>query len=143
MAIFSSEMPTVKHHIDELGFWDSCRNKQLVFQACGTCKTLRHPPTPMCAHCHSTHVVWREATGPAILFSYTVVHHPSHPAVRANLPYVVAVIEFPKMDGVRLITNIVDAPARLQIGTPMELLWDPVEDDMYLPRFRSKERHES
>lgn len=76
-------------------FWAHCNQRSLRFQGCADCGKLRHPPTPMCPHCQSTRVKWVEAPDTGTLFTYTVIHHAAHPAVKDQLPYVVAVIEFP------------------------------------------------
>ena len=34
-------------------FWDAARDGRLMGQRCEGCGRLRHPPRPMCPHCHS------------------------------------------------------------------------------------------
>jgi uncharacterized OB-fold protein len=73
------------------------------------------------------------------VFSYTVIHHPAHPGVAASVPYNAALVEFPGLDGVRLLTNIVDAESdQLHIGIAVELFWEP-HGSSFLPRFKRVE----
>lgn len=73
----------------------------------------------------------------AVIYSYTVVRHASHAAVIEKLPYVVAVVEFPMMPGVRLISNLTDMdPEQVKIGMRCTLWWDDIGGDMFVPRFR-------
>ena len=137
MAFFPDDMPRPVPTMDDAGFWAGCSEKVLRFEACADCGTLRHPPTPVCPVCRSTAVEWRDAPEEAEVYTYTVVHHASHPAVKSRLPYVGAVVIFPQMPGVRLVTNITDCdPSSISIGMPVRLWWDDIGGGMYVPRFR-------
>lgn len=137
MSYFSAEMPGVEPNMDDAGFWAACNERRLAFQACADCGVLRHPPTPMCAACHATRVTWVDAPQRAEVYTFVVVHHASHPAVTPNLPYVVAVVSFPELPGVRLVTNITEiAPEAVHIGMEVDLWWDALDDGTFLPRFR-------
>lgn len=137
MALFPDDMPGVDPGFDDAAFWEHCRNQSLKFQTCGSCGTPRHPPGPVCPACQSLDVVWRGAPAPAELYSFTVVHYASHPAVKQNLPYVVGLVTFPDLPGVKLVTNITEVdPADVEIGMALTLWWDDVGDGMFLPRFR-------
>lgn len=137
MSYFPTEMPALEPNWEDREFWKACAERRLAFQACGRCNTVRHPPTPMCPKCQSTEIVWMDAPSTARIFTFTVAHHASHPAVAANLPYVIAVVEFPTLQGVRLVTNITDvAPATVRIGQVVQLWWDDIGDGMQVPRFR-------
>jgi uncharacterized OB-fold protein len=136
MALFPAEMPAPEPNLDEMGFWQGCAERQLRFQACARCHSLRHPPTPICSKCHSVEQTWRNAPAHATIFSFTEIHHASHPAVASNLPYIVAVVEFETLPNVRLVTNILGIPAsELAIGDVVELTWDRISDELFLPRF--------
>jgi uncharacterized OB-fold protein len=137
MAYFSPEMPAPHPNMDDAGFWDACREQRLRFQACGSCGAVRNPPAPICGQCHSTETTWVGAPSRAALYTFTVVHHASHSAVVGQLPYVAAVVEFPELPGVRLISNVTGVgPAELRIGMPLQLWWDDIGDGMMVPRFK-------
>jgi len=137
MSYFPADMPGLEETMDDAEFWEFCAKRDLRFQACADCGALRHPPSPICANCHSTKVEWRKAPDEALIYTFTVVHHAGHPAVKSNLPYVIGLVEFPELPGVRLVTNITDIPpSSVKIGMKVCLWWDDIGDGMYAPRFR-------
>jgi uncharacterized protein len=136
MAYFPDEMPAPEPNADDAPFWSLCAERKLCFQACARCNTLRHPPRPICAKCLSVESKWVPAPAEAVVYTFTVVHHASHPAVASKLPYIVAVVEFPSLPGVRLVTNITDKPpSALCIGMHVRLWWDDIAEHIYIPRF--------
>ena len=80
---------------------------------------------------------WQPASGRAEVFTYTVVHHPSHEAVKPVLPYNIAVVAFPELNGVRLVSNVIDVgPNDMQVGMKVRLVWEEHTAGVFLPRFR-------
>jgi uncharacterized OB-fold protein len=72
----------------------------------------------------------------AHLFSYTLVYHPVSELVRERVPYNIAIVGFPGLDGVRLISNIIGVgPQDIRIGMELGLFWDVADNGMALPRF--------
>lgn len=140
MAYFPDTMPRPTPTMDDSGFWEACKARTLRFQCCADCGTPRHPPTPMCGKCRSVNVKWVDAPDDAEVYTYTVIHHASHPAVAGKLPYVGAVVVFPALPGVRLVSNVTDcAPSSVRIGMKLDLWWDDIGDGMFVPRFRPRE----
>jgi uncharacterized OB-fold protein len=81
--------------------------------------------------------MWKQAAGSAEVYTHTTIHHASHESVKPSLPYVVSVVTFPDVPGVRLVTNITDVdPKQVHIGMPVQLWWDAIGDGMYIPRFK-------
>lgn len=137
MSYFSELMPAPAPNMDDALFWEHCAQRQLRFQACERCDKPRHPPQPVCSNCHSFEQVWVDAPSDARVYTYTVVHHAGHEAIASRLPYVVAVIEFPALAGVRLVSNVTDVdPRQMYIGMPLQLWWDDIGDRIHIPRFR-------
>ena len=89
------------------------------------------PVKPRCIECFSGDVEWAGADGRAVLYSFAVVHQ-RYPGF--DEPYVVATVE--TLEGVRFNTSIVADPGELEIGMPLEVVFDPVSDDVVVPRFR-------
>jgi uncharacterized OB-fold protein len=90
------------------------------------------PVKPRCVACFSADVEWAPASGRAVLYSFAVVHQ-RYPGFEE--PYVVATVETP--EGVRFNTSIAEAdPGELVIGMPLEVVFDPVSDEVVVPRFR-------
>jgi uncharacterized OB-fold protein len=82
---------------------------------------------------------WVDAPTDARVYSFTWIHTAGHPAVSDSLPYNVAVVEFPALPGVRLISNVVDvAPGELATGDTLILIWERVGESRVVPRFRKR-----
>ena len=134
---FPPELSIGPPNVDTQPFWDACRRRELRFQRCRSCRRFRHPPIPGCPHCGSGDVEWVPVSGNGRIFSYTLVHHPTMPALASHVPYNVIVVEFPDAPGVRLISNLLDVGTDgIEIGMAVTLVWDPVAPDLFLPRFR-------
>jgi uncharacterized OB-fold protein len=123
--------PGVSH--DNAFFWEGVARRELRIQRCTGCGRLRHPPGPMCPHCHS--LAWDSvrARGRGKVFSFVVAHHPAIPPFQ--YPHVVVLVELE--EGTRLVSNLVGvAPAEVRIGMPVEVEFTEVEPDVLLPLFR-------
>jgi uncharacterized OB-fold protein len=132
-------LPGPTPSIDDAPFWQSCHDRALRFQRCAACRRFRHPPGPGCPACTSLASTWEPASDDARLFSFTVVRHAVSQALVAHVPYNVAVVEFPAIGGVRLISNVTDVPpAELRIGLPLVLDWQVAPNGVPLPRFRRR-----
>lgn len=130
---------TPEPDIDDQPFWDHCRNRTLMFQRCPECHTFRHPPRPVCPRCRFIGAEWLPARGEPRIYSYTVVHHAVNLEFKAAVPYVVVVAEFPDCDGVRLISNIINADiSEIRIGVPLRLTWGASDAGHPLPIFEIK-----
>lgn len=129
-------LPSPQPTLDDEPFWANLALRRLTFQACGSCGRFRHPPVPLCPHCQSTVIEWREAPPRGRIFTFTEVCYAAHDAVAAALPYNVSVVEFPECGGVRLITNVIGPSEEIAIGAEVELFWDEIEGQSPLPRFR-------
>jgi uncharacterized protein len=113
-------------------FFAGAARGELMLQRCRTCSAFMWPVKPRCVECFSGDVEWAPAGGRAVLYSFAVVHQ-RYPGF--DEPYVVATVETP--EGVRFNTSIVGAdPEDLKIGLPLEVVFDPVSDDVVVPRFR-------
>jgi uncharacterized OB-fold protein len=117
-------------------FWEACAGHRLIVQRCTRCGAHRHPPRPLCRHCQGREHEWFESAGRGEIFSYTVAHHPVHPAVRDQVPYGVIVVRLDDCPDVLLTSNLVDAPIEaLRVGLRVRLIWDDVAEGVALPRF--------
>ncbi len=130
--------PTLVEH---LAFWRHCAQGELRFQRCDGCAVWRHPPSPLCPRCGSTQARWALASNDAELFSYTVVHHAASAALQHAVPYNIAIVAFPSLGMLRLVSNVIDAtPEQLRIGMALELVWQRVDAGRQLPLFKRVHR---
>ena len=124
----------------ERGFWEGTRSHELRIQRCSDCKKYRHPPSPMCPHCHSMNYEWPGTNGQGQVYSLVVVHHPVHRAIgeKEQVPYNICLIELEEQEGLRIVSNVLDVPQdEISIGMPVEVTFIPTVDDpnVVLPMF--------
>ena len=137
VAYLPSDVPLPNPDPWEKRFWGFCGERSLRFQACADCGHVRHPPMPYCSVCRSPAEKWLEASDDAELFTYTVIHHANHPALKDTVPYNAALVVFPALQSVRLVTNIVGCTNdELKIGMPLTLVWEEPRPGKVLPRFK-------
>ena len=116
-------------------FWDAARSHQLVVQRCDGCGTLRHYPQLRCAQCLGADYSWVSSSGRGAVFSYTVTHQAFDTGWADRVPYAVATIELE--EGVRMVSDLPASDTdRVEIGAPVEVFFDDVDDELTLPRFR-------
>jgi len=116
-------------------FYGYCRQGELRFQRCDSCRAWRHVPRELCAECGSWDWSWERSSGRGRVFSWTVVARALHPAFQADTPYAAVIVELE--EGVRLLTHISDVPAdALSIDLPVEVHFNAVSPDVTLPCFR-------
>jgi uncharacterized OB-fold protein len=118
-------------------FWDAAAEHRLVVQRCTDCQRLRMPPTPFCPACRSQACEWPELSGRGVIYSFTIVATAVTPRHADHVPYVPALIEPLDAPGVRLVSNVVDAPlAAIRIGAEVEVVWQDGPAGLSVPRFR-------
>lgn len=118
---------------DNAFFWEGVEKGRLLIQRCASCERLRHPPGPMCPHCHSLEWDTLEASGRGRVFSFVVAHHPEIPPF--EYPNLIVLVELE--EGTRLVSNLVGVdPADAEIGMPVEVAFTRVDPELVLPLFR-------
>jgi uncharacterized protein len=121
---------------DSAVFWDAAAGRQLVAQRCSGCDALRHPPRPMCPHCHSLEFQAAQLSGTGTLYSYAVLHHPRNPAF--DYPVLAALVDLD--EGIRMVSNLVDVePAGIEIGMRLEVTYAQAAGEQWVPVFRPAE----
>jgi uncharacterized OB-fold protein len=134
---FPDSMPPALADATSLPWWQAASEHRLVVQRCSSCGRTRLPPAPLCPECRATESDWKELPGRGEVYTYTVVHRPI--AAGQELPYLIAVIALEEAGGVRIISNLVGVePGRVEIGMPVELVWEDMSAELALPRFRPR-----
>ncbi|MHA3020364.1 thiolase C-terminal domain-containing protein [Mycobacterium sp. BMJ-28] len=114
-------------------FWTSGADGRLRIQECQSCKSLIHPPAPICRYCRSQDLGVRAVSGRGTLAGVSVNHRFGFPDLPP--PYVIAEVAVAEDPRVRLTTNIVDCdPEKLELGQPVEVAFQQ-HDDVWLPVF--------
>lgn len=116
---------------DDQFFWDGVAAGKLLLERCASCKTKRHPPSPMCGVCLSTEREAFEASGRAAVHSWIGSRHPSEPDAE---PRIVVLVDLE--EGLRMVSNLQDvAIADVYPGMPVEVCFAEIDGTM-LPQFR-------
>lgn len=114
-------------------FWTSGADGHLRFLRCDACGYWIHPPGPICPVCHSKALAPEAVAGTAVLHTYTVNRQAWLPGF--DPPYVVAIVELPEQEGLRLTTNLVNcALDDVRIGMLVRVVFEQWED-VWLPLF--------
>lgn len=115
-------------------FWDGAKRGELCLQRCDECRHVYFPPRPFCPRCGCREVSVFAASGRAKLYSYVINHLPS-PGFEP--PFAIAVVELE--EGPRMMSNIVDCPQTpqaLELDMALEVTFERLDEDLYLPQFR-------
>jgi len=115
-------------------FWQGTASGELRLQRCRDCEEVYFPPRPFCPACASKRIEVFAASGRAALHSYVINHLP-HPAFDG--PYSIAVVALE--EGPRMLTNIINVeqtPEALQLDMPLEVVFEPLTDEITLPYFQ-------
>jgi uncharacterized OB-fold protein len=78
---------------------------------------------------------WAKLSGKGEVYSYIVVRRQYHPAFVPEIPYVVAIIV--TEEGIHLLSNVIGVkPDAVTIGMPVEVVFDDVDPQFSLPKFK-------
>src|SRR5262245_1563322 len=122
-------------------FWNAAAEHRLVLQRCRSCLKLQYPPEVCCVHCQAEEFEPAEVSGRGVIYSYAVVDRPLHAGFVNALPYLVVLVELDEQPGLRILTNLIDAPegTKLSCGMPVEVAYED-RGSVTLPQFRLSER---
>ncbi|GAA1900119.1 Zn-ribbon domain-containing OB-fold protein [Streptantibioticus ferralitis] len=129
---------------DGAPFWEFAARGELRVQVCGACGRLRFPPRPCCPHCQSFDSAWRAMSGRGRIWSYVLPHPPLLPGYAAQAPYNAVIVELAEDPGIRLVGNVVAAPAaalnsvdtsRLRIGAAVRACFHEIPEGVTVPRW--------
>lgn len=115
-------------------FFAGCAEGVLRLRRCRPCGR-HHAPTRAACDCGAADFEWVGTSGRGTVFSYTIVHRAPDPAFRADLPYVIAIVEFD--EGGRLMSNLVNcAPDTVRIGMPVQAVFETVAEGVGVAKFQ-------
>jgi uncharacterized OB-fold protein len=115
-------------------FWQAAREHRLAIMRCRDCGKHFFYPREFCPFCHRAAVEWVNASGRGKIYSFTIARRPAGPAFKADVPYVIALVELE--EGPRLMTNIVTKEVdRIRIGQAVTAVFDDVTAEVTLVKF--------
>ena len=116
-------------------FWDAVRQHELKLQRCEACRAFWFPPSNICPECLSDRWAWTPVSGRGTVFSFVVMRRVYHPGFKDDVPYNATLVALE--EGPRLMSNVVDCSNdEIQVGMPVEVVFDDVTDGVTLPKFR-------
>jgi uncharacterized OB-fold protein/acyl dehydratase len=117
---------------DNKWWWEGADNGKCLIQRCKSCKTLRHPPRPMCGECQSIEWDTIESTMEGEVFSFVEMSYPKFPGYQ--YPLLCAVISL--SEGTRIVSNLVGVePEKVFIGMKVKGKVEQVDEATMLPQF--------
>ncbi len=135
--MFVIEKPLPRPTEDSAAYWEAAHRGELRMQRCSECGHVRFPPALLCPRCLSEAAAWVQLSGRGTVFSWIVVHQSQHPAFNADAPYNVTIVELE--EGPRLHTTLIGCGNDdIHIGMPVEVVFDKVNDEVTLPKFRPR-----
>jgi uncharacterized OB-fold protein len=118
---------------DSAFFWEGASRGELLIKQCDACKTLWHPPRPMCPKCHATRMVPARMSGRGVVYSWAMPIHP-FPHGFATPP-IVALIDL--AEGPRVVSNVVGIdPRKMREGLAVTVEFEPTAGGNAVPVFR-------
>lgn len=118
-------------------YWNKAKVGELWLRHCMACEETYFYPRDICPACFSRETVWIRSAGKGVLHTFSIVHRAPHPAFKGDVPYVVALVEVE--GGARIPTNLIGVeatPEIIKIGMPVEVVFDQLTEDIFLPKFQ-------
>ena len=133
MTTYNKPLPQPDAVTEE--FWKAAKRHELLIQHCQSCNEHIFYPREVCPHCLSSNLEWVKANGRGKVYSFTVVRRAAHPGFKADLPYILALIELE--EGPRMTSNIVNCKIEdVRIDMPVTVVFDDVTSEVTLVKFK-------
>jgi hypothetical protein len=109
-------------------FWAAAGKGKLLYGFCNACKEPHYYPRRICPFCFSDDVDWKEASGRATVYTYSIMRR------TPTGPFAIAYVTL--AEGPSLLTNIVDSDLdAIRIGGAVKLVFKPSEGGAPVPFF--------
>ena len=110
-----------------------------MLQRCRACSRYQFPAVEFCPECLAAELEWVDASGKAEVFSYVVIHQSYDPYFSQRVPY--AVVEVKLEEGPLMTSSVIDCdPSEIEIGMPLSVVFERLNDTIALPAFRTTAR---
>ena len=126
MSEFSRPMPVPTPTSQP--FWDALAEHKIRIQYSPSAQRYVFYPRILAPGTLADDLQWREISGAAALYSYTVAHRPVAPHFADAVPHIIAVAQWD--EGPRFATEIINAePAELRVGMRVQPVFVDVPDE--------------
>ena len=110
-------------------YWEGTRNETLNVQRNPATGVYQWPPQWITYDTQSFDIEWVEVAPKGVIYSWTRVWHPIHPAIKDAVPYLVVIVELPHAGGIRMLGNLLGDPLQdVQIGAEVEAAFEHHND---------------
>lgn len=110
-------------------YWDGARNEKLTVQRNPATGTYQWPPQWIAYDTQTFELEWVEVPSKGVIFSWTRVWHPVHPALQNAGPYIIVIVELPQAGGIRMLGNLLGDPRQdVEIGAEVEAVFEHHDD---------------
>ncbi|MEE1864991.1 bifunctional OB-fold nucleic acid binding domain-containing protein/MaoC family dehydratase [Pseudomonas auratipiscis] len=107
-------------------FWEGLKAQRLLVQQCNVCEHWVFYPRRHCPKCLAHDLAWREVSGGASLYSFTIARIATLPDFADEMPQKLAVIELD--EGVRINTTLVGLEEeQIRIGMRLQPVFAEVD----------------
>jgi len=107
-------------------YFAAAKEGRLLLKHCEACGKTHHYPRAICPFCWSDKVQWKEASGLATVYTYSVT--------RRGSPYCIAYVTLE--EGPTMMSNIVDCDLdKIRIGDRVRVTFKPTEGGWAIPMF--------
>ena len=116
-------------------FWEACRRHEFVLARCRASGRWHWPAVsdPV----DGLELDWLPASGLGAVHTFTVIHQIFRREFADRVPYNVIVVELE--EGPLFHSNLVEcAKEDIRVGLPVEVVFDDVDAEVTLPRFRPR-----
>lgn len=121
------DIPGPQPDVETQAFWDACNRGQFLLRHCNACGENHFQPRTICPFCFSDDTEWKEASGLATIYSFSVMR-------RLGGDYVLAYVTLD--EGPTVMTNIVaDDLNAVRIGAKVRVSFAETDTGYKLPVF--------
>ena len=118
-------VPVIMNDDLDRPFHEGVQRNELWVQYCTECESYQWGPEWICHKCLSYEVEWRQVESSGRIYSWERIWHPVHPVLGEAVPYVVALVELPHADNIRMVGNLLGEPEEeVVIGSEVEAVFE-------------------
>lgn len=122
------KIPDPEPNIGDEPYFEAAGEGRLLLKECGDCGKPHHYPRALCPFCLSINVDWKQASGKAEIYSFSVLRR------GPPTPYCIAYVKL--AEGPLVMTNIVDCDLdQVHIGQPVRVTFKSSTSGVPVPMF--------
>jgi uncharacterized OB-fold protein len=110
-------------------YWAGARNEILKVQRNPATGIYQWPAQWIAHDTHTFELEWVQVEPRGLIYSWTRVWHPVHPALKNAGPYIIVVVELPHAGSIRMLGNLLgDVSQTVEFGAEVEAVFEHHND---------------